>query len=204
MPDVKEKLVCIECVGDTFVKDMIRTEEIETECDYCGELGLAVSIEQIAEWVDPVYREHYCIGEEYAAFPEGQDKPDWVMAGSDPEEILGDILEVDTDVVADLLDELEEQESYAVHHDGETPFYDSAYCYEPTPVHDFHHSELWSLFCSTVKHESRYFNSEAVNILGELFKGITDLKFFGDQAPLRNIDLESDERFIFRGSWCKK
>ena len=198
MIDVVDKNICMTCVGDEFVTQWIAEDGVIRICDYCDDSAECVKMRELCEWVDDVYRKNYQPGGEYPVFHDGQDKPSWEIAGSYPGDIIGDNLLAEEDVVNDVLSELSEKESYAVARDGETAYYDEGYCYEEIPMHDFHHSELWDSFCDHVKHRSRFFGTKAIELLIELFSGISELQFSSKLAPIRTLDLESDERFIYR------
>ena len=198
MPEKVEKNVCPECISDPFVQQWIKDEGIAASCDYCNQERVCVILSDLADWVDKVYRENYQLGDEYPVFDHGEEKPRWEMAGSDPIDIIGNMLGAEEGVAEDLVTILSDQESYAVHRDGETPYYDCSLSYEETPVHDFQHSELWDDFCFSVKHRSRFFSHESMKLLSELIGGLAQLPYSGKQAPIREIGPEDADRYVYR------
>lgn len=195
---VEHNHLCIDCVGDDYVKGRIKQEGSGETCSYCDNEGDCVDISVVCDWVDLVYRANYQPGDSYPVFPDGQEKPDWEMAGSYPEEIIDEMLLAKEGVAKDVVTALSDREGYAVAKDCETAYYDDTSCYEEAPVYDFQHSELWDSFCDQVKHRSRFFSTSAIELLKELFSDISELQHSDGQAPIRAIDLEGDERFIYR------
>lgn len=197
MSNIKNKFICSNCVDDEFIKSWIHDDGKVANCDYCGDENDCVELKELCDWVDNIYREHYQPGEEYPSFF-GGDKPEWVMAGSTPDEIIGEMLSCEEEIVIDVLSFLSEEERYDVAKDAATPYYDEGWCYEETPIFDFEHSDLWDSFCHHVKHKSRFFSTPALDLLNELFSGISEMKFSGEQAPIRTVDLNSEDKFVYR------
>ncbi len=196
---VRKKNICSSCVGDTFITEWIEENGVVEKCDYCEieVTAKCVKIEKLCDWVDEVYRENYRPGDEYSVVIEGQDKTDWGVMGSDPREIIGEMLCTEEAVVNDVVEVLSDWGNYDVSRGGET-YYDTTSCYERIPVHDSHYSDLWNNFCNTVKHQSRFFSTSAIELLNELFAGTLKLQLTDNQALIRDINLENDERFIYR------
>lgn len=198
MTNTKDKFICSHCVDDHFLNTWINKEGENHICNYCGSESNCVKIEVLCSWVDDVYRRNFQPGEHYPSFADGSDKVDWVVGGASPEEIIGDLLCCEENVVNDVLEFLSDSEAYDVNKDAAIPYYETTFGYEETPVHDFEHSQLWDDFCEHVKHRSRFFSTPALDLLNKLFTGISDLQFSNGNAPIRTVDINSDDKFIYR------
>lgn len=198
MTNIKNKLICSHCIDDDFIKLWINEEDESRVCDYCGNESKCVELKVLCGWVDDVYRSNYQPGEQHPSFTGDSDKVDWVMGGDSPEEIIGEMLLCEDGVVNDVVSVLSDDETYDVQRDAATPYYETSYCYEGTPVYDFEHSELWDDFCEHVKHRTRFFSTEAIELLNKLFSGISELKFSNGNAPIRTVNVNGDDRFIYR------
>jgi hypothetical protein len=192
--ETEQKQVCQNCIGDEFIKKRIDENDENNLCSYCEEQGKTVSIKQMSEWVDEVYRKNYVPGEEYQI-----DDNKWETTGDYPENIISEeILETGSEIASDIVSLLSQKEQYSVIKDGEEAYYDTTSQYESMYISSYEHNELWNEFCRIVKHQSRFYNTQAEIILKELFDGIKYFKHVGDKGPIRNIGPGTDETSVFR------
>lgn len=159
-------LVCPDCFGDVGLKRRlveIRPSLPEALCDlHPTKKGIPIS--NVAEIVDDVFRNRYCRGEyqPYEDFQQGDD-----LNGT-----LRDLVEADDDRVTNALAaELMDKDSYWPP-DGEEPFYDDDYYYVPNDYGFDDHSFTWRAFRREILHEQRFFNSKALEKLGDIFDGL--------------------------------
>ncbi|MFC1945577.1 RES domain-containing protein [Chloroflexota bacterium] len=197
------KYICIECIRDEFIKQRINDEGNIQTCTYCKNELQAVSLQTVAEWVDPIYREHYLPGEEYPVSYDIGYKLRYETTGDTPEEIISEILEVDTIIAGHIVEILSENESWEVIKEAQDPLYDSTSNYEFISVSSHRHLGLWYDFCHAVKHESRFYNEKTTQILYDLFSQIDSFKYFGDLSPIREIGPGKDIHFIYRARHVK-
>ena len=190
--------ICINCIGDKFIKRHIEQNGEAELCDKCGKEDKCINIRNLAEMVDEVYRQYYKPGEQIPKFYPDQDNPDWEMAGEDPNFIIQEMLEVDDNIADELFNILSSMESYDVEREGENPYYDMAFNYEEKPIYDYEFSELWKEFCKRIKHFSRFFDAEAINLLNEIFNDLVKYPHYGDLPPIRDFGNAENERYIYR------
>jgi len=196
--DLRDKFVCSHCIGDPFVSKNIEEEGKSVRCNYCNKTRQCIDIDTLSDWVDEVFGRYYQIGEEHPVFIQDQDDPEWERSGEDPDTIIAELLEADELISNDLVRILSEKESWNVAREGAYPYYEDTFEYEEIPIDDSEYSSHWKEFCGLLKHQSRFFNKEAIDLLDNLFVGIEELKYYGDKSPLRIVDGNSEERFFIR------
>lgn len=195
---LNDNYVCFKCIGDSFVQKDIKKRKTSNQCNYCGKRRRCINLDALADLVDEVYRRNYRPGKTYPVLEANEDDTSWETAGDDPELIISEMLGCEVEIAQDLVSVLSDREGYDVHRGGDTPYYDSSCTYGETPVYDYEHVESWHHFCEIVKHRSRFFSGSAISLLNELFAGINELNHAGQKAPVRLIDKNSPERFIYR------
>lgn len=195
------KYVCANCIGDSILKEEIRSLNRQRLCSYCNERELAVSIESLADRVDEVYMQVVQFGDEYPTSVPDSDSPIWRNDGVLPSEIVQELTECDTnDIATDLVSVLSEGEAYSVIKDGDTAWYDdTSEIYTIKIPRDPVFRETWDSFKNTVKHSRRFFNEEATALLTEILGPIISGAWPPDQAAVRVIGPTDPARFIFRG-----
>lgn len=86
----RESLVCQQCVSDRHLWALLEHSAVRGTCESCGHQQPCTSVEQLAEEIDPVYRENVQIGETHRVFgPDGDDW--WEQQGESPSFIIHDI-----------------------------------------------------------------------------------------------------------------
>ena len=170
-----EECVCANCIGDSFVKEHIVKQDNVSACTYCQSEGPCISMDDLSDWTDKVYRENYQPGDEQPFFSYDDDSMHWRSAGESPEDIISEMLECDLPISEALVAMLSSVESMAVGKDCAVPYYESTDYYEFTPTQYNEHSSVWQEFCETVKHCSRFFNKDAIDMLDHLFEGLKNL-----------------------------
>ena len=198
-----DKHICYECIGDKFVKSRIKSEGEIQKCSYCNQPREAINLSLLAEWIDDVYRENYTYGEEYPVIDQIGDGISYEIAGESPDDIISQMLEVDSDIAYDIVDILSGEEQYHVIAGGGLPLYDHTSYYEETPISSYRHSELWNEFCFKVKHQSRFYNIEATKILDSLFSQVILLQYIGEYPPIREIGPGTNSTFLYRARIIK-
>ncbi len=57
--ELSQKHICSSCIGDNYLCNLIENERDEHECDYCGNLAPAMSLEELAERVETAFASHF-------------------------------------------------------------------------------------------------------------------------------------------------
>ena len=83
-PPQQQARVCHACIGERRLKSNIRRQGHVADCDYCGDdHRRSVTIDQLADWVDPIYRMGIGRADE-AIIYHGADAPGALRAASFP------------------------------------------------------------------------------------------------------------------------
>ena len=160
--------VCYQCVGDSIVSGYIRNEGKSKKCNYCGSKRKSIHLEAIADLVDDTYRANFRPLDDLEQYYSGLEIYD---SGDSPDYVIGMILQSDGQLCSDIRAILGDREARDVSK-GDEAMYDEAVSYISSGVDSELHSSLWDDFCRIIKHESRFFSSEAKDLLDGIFKGI--------------------------------
>jgi hypothetical protein len=57
--ELKDRVLCAECVGEAFLKNEIDTKGKRRKCSYCGSMGRSYSIDAIATQVEQAFEDHF-------------------------------------------------------------------------------------------------------------------------------------------------
>lgn len=142
-----DKFVCEDCVGDEFLKSVIRANATEKKCDYCGrnsEESIAAPVEVVIEPIFKTLKYHY---EEplHAGLPRDGEWLDEIRIRSTREALY----ELDVDE-GPLLEDIVE----AISNDDWYP------CAQGDWLSEHQHKRLrvsWERFSQLIKHRSRFF-----------------------------------------------
>jgi hypothetical protein len=199
---IKQRRVCINCVGEEFLKDQISKQGTFATCSYCGKEAKSFSINEMSERVEVAFNQHYertptePDSFQYRMLADKESSYSWeregepvivaIMNAADiPEEAASDIQEVLNDKFADF--EIGE----------ETPFSPDSYYQESATTDDRWWAE-WRAFERSLKTETRFFSRSASDLLARVFDGIDKMQT-RDGRPLI-VDAGPDTRFstVFR------
>ena len=181
-------LLCPDCFGDPGLKyrlKEIRPEVGRDKCDY-HKTKKGIPIEHIVELVDPIFRQHYGIGE----FESWNDE----QAGDPLEYCVGEFTEAVEDAALALTEALLDTE----HAFDPDHFYagDQYYVSIATGMGNYIHSDLWKRFCESITYDVRFFNEDAEQKLKEIFDGIQHQKDRDLNPPVRRLK-PNDQKSVF-------
>jgi len=116
--------VCHGCIADPVLNAEIQSAGRVRECSYCGHEDRAcVTIDWLADRVDPIFREVVGVADEVAHVT-SSDNVHWIPEGSGPGEIMADLTRCDDTVIADaIIENLSEKHGYEIS-DGDFDYYD--------------------------------------------------------------------------------
>lgn len=163
--------VCPSCFGDRPLQRTIADLRRGLLTDKCSfhPRNKGLPIRTLTEVIDEVFRENFKIGD----FDYDEDgivtSP---RAGDSLAFLIGDITgATDPSIVTALVDDLIENEHFWLDDDDEGFFY-SDLTYIRNGDDDFVHDTRWKLFCNSVVHGQRFFNSAAKDYVSEIFDEI--------------------------------
>ena len=188
--DLRQKLLCFHCVGDSYLQAEIQREGPKDICSYCERVDSTYTIGALAERVEHAFEQHYVrtsdqpsswelsmlLGREpYFPWERDGEPVVWAIANAAeiPEEAAQDI--------QSILDEKHgDYDSSAL--GGETEFCSGSH-YEEKPASDETWQAAWTEFERSLKTEARFFSQSAADHLVSLFGGIETMSTI-DERPL--------------------
>lgn len=189
-------LVCPDCFGDIGLKRRIKNIRPKYENLRCNfhPSKKGIPVEAVSKIVDEVFRSEYAHGE-YNPYLDKNSGLDLV------ETLFGRTGATDDDVVRSLADSLIANDDYWPP-DGEEAFYDHEGMYVQTGRDHDEHSRSWETLRQKFLHRQRYFNTDALSRLHEIFDGLQLLRSEENKPAIYEISPGGSGELIFRGRKC--
>jgi hypothetical protein len=191
--------VCEDCVGDAVLSGEISAAGNVRECDYCKQdHRTTVSILWLAKRVDDVWQA--LIGEaERFPYLDDDDRMSWEFNGESAISLLGEMMLVSDEGIAEaVLNVLSTEHQFEIHDGG----YD---CYDTTEEKyvirlpdDQRYRDLWRSFCDDLKHGRRFFSDVAEERLDEILGPILRGENPDYGAAIRTISPDDENRYVYR------
>ena len=173
--------VCPRCFGEKGLKrriEEIRPNYPNEKCTFHPRYK-GVPIEAVTEIIDPVFRNHFGIGDYFRHMDEQEGDPLHLA--------VAELVEsVDDEIAEAIAQKLRDDEDYWPA-DGGDPFYDEDQNYIRYEPEEFYHSDLWRNFCESIVHAQRFFNTDAKQLIAELFDEIHFQRDQHKRAPVYEI-----------------
>ena len=179
--ELEDYRICLDCIGDEFLKEEIRSDGVKAQCWYCKSTGITVSIGDLAYRFESVFEEHFQRTPdtpnawEYAVAHDPEIDFPWNRAGEPVAYVIREEAEIE-DEPAEHIRQVLEGRNYDRHAEkaGEENPFDSEACYERKEPNGCQIPESWANFERTLQLENRSFNREAESILTSIFEGLAD------------------------------
>lgn len=163
--------VCADCIGETYLAELIARSGSQSACFYCSNNGQAITIERLSEHVEWAIDQHYLWT---ANEPEGyeyylqRETGNWYRSGEPVGEIIAQILEAGGAIAEDVREVLDEKTS-DWDSGEEQPFSEDAHYEEKASIDHTSISEEYRRFEATIIEQARYFSPETRRFLASLF-----------------------------------
>src|ERR1700683_1059032 len=175
--DLKLQRLCVECVGEAFLREQIQSNGLKGVCSYCGIEGKTITVESLADAVETALEEHFSrtatepSDYEYTLIKEGD--RDWYREGERVADVIASIAEIDAEAAKDIREVLEERhyDIEAARMGEECPF-DSDAHYARSDVSDGEIQTEWAYFEESLKTKARYFSHISTATLNSVFEEI--------------------------------
>jgi hypothetical protein len=163
--DAGNRRVCVRCVQEPYLKDIIETRGDEGGCTYCEWRGKTYSIADVADLVEKAFEQHYVHTAEDDYGNRGGEEVMYVVADAvgTSEEVAEDIRQVLDDRTASAPDEQWDED----------PFSKEAYYARKEPD-DILYQQEWNSFESSLKTEARFFSRTGFATLKNVFENLED------------------------------
>lgn len=177
------KLICSGCVGEAYLKALIKDNGVDAMCSYCDGESEVFTIDQVADLVEGAFDRHYDRTStepddfEAAMQIESEFNHPWQRHGQQVKWAIADAADIKEEVAIDIVAVLEDR-----HRNGESakmgeerPFAKGSYYEEKNPsCHEF--SYEWTEFENRLKTEARFFSRSAQATLAKIFANLQNLK----------------------------
>ncbi|MBS1954936.1 MAG: RES domain-containing protein [Cyanobacteria bacterium SZAS-4] len=185
----EEQRICHNCVGDSFLKDLIKHLEFVTECDYCEATDQCITLADLSEHVKRGFREHYEAtssepdGMQWAMLRDKEINYNWEREGEFVVDIIQDEAGVD-DVVAIALQEILDDDNYDYDDPNESEFGPDIQ-YTRVQTNNSRWDGHWSRLQKELKTETRFFNQNASSLFRTVFANLSSMSTKAGQPVLR-------------------
>ena len=182
--------VCIECIGDKVLKELVLSEGEFGQCGFCGSKANCLPLEELADQVHEVIEENFYLT---ASEPEGLDyvmakEGLWERPGEEVHLVISNIADVSEEIAIAIRDCLSEQfDAY-----GDDALYDQK------SIDDWGFRESWDFFKTDIKTRSRFFSQHAQQALDEIFEGLGTLKTIHGTPVIREITPTDADHHFYR------
>lgn len=164
--------ICYECFEDSFLRERVQREGTINECRVCDERREGISVEQLAEWLEPVMRDNLGWGREVPDFGGGDsDRISYRRLG-DPLEywvqtFLGQYFDFQSEIIDAVIDS-----EFIYPGDAEEAFWDETMDYEEVKHSGGDFGLAWRETLQEVRHRRRFFSEKARKFFAELFADV--------------------------------
>ena len=152
----------------------------------------------VAAIVDGVFRSNYGIGDFYSVPMMDSERVEHRQEGGLLLDALCELVEPETDEVANALQDQLCDDELCWPPDGDEPFYEQDQSYIHLQPDTYYHSNIWNRFCTSIVHDRRFFNVEAKELIAEIFDGIHFQRDHQKHSPVHLINPGEDEATFFR------
>lgn len=204
--ELKEKAICAECVGETYLSSRIRAEGQEDKCSFCGEVLSCITLEDLADCIEAAFETHFSRTSDEPNLYESmmlRDKEsdyDWERDGQQTVYAIMDAANISEEVARDV------QAILGYRHfdfddaamGGEAEFSEEAH-YEDIMPRDRHWEEAWDDFEKQIKTEARFFSRSAAEHLGSLFDHIDEMRTTDGRSLIKDAGPGTEITHLYRG-----
>ena len=187
---IERNLICSACVGDDFLRHTIAKSQMVGTCDYCGDHGKTISMEDLARRFEEAFDSHYRrtdtepSGWEYSLMKEGIQE--WEREGDRVVDVIHAMSDASDDVARDIQRILSNWyfDFESAEMGEELPFSEDSHYAESEPD-DSYHQVNWSNFEYSLMTESRFFSQGLKDTLKEIFEVLHDDQLKGKRLIRR-------------------
>lgn len=170
--DIAAKRLCLDCVGEAHLKGEIKAKGKRLKCSYCGKVARSFSIEEMADRVEQVFKEHYTRTPDepdgLEAMMQSNEELDyeWEREGEPVIWAIMDAADIPEAAAEDIQSMLGDRHAPTDPSDylGETEFSSDSY-YEQNEADASAWRLEWEDFESSLKTQARFFSRTAVRLL---------------------------------------
>lgn len=181
--ELKQKALCADCVGETFLRNEIDRKGERRECSYCHSTRESFLIEEISEKVDQAFNDHFSRtqtepdGFESALSRDRESAYEWEREGEETVSAIGEAASISEAVAHDIQRVLEDKYAdFDTAAMGDETEFDAEAHYAKKSSSDDDWQTEWRTFANSLKSEARFFNQTGARHLTSIFKDIEALE----------------------------
>ena len=181
--DPNRRRLCATCVGEPFLKAVIRKEGDIARCDFCTRRkGRTFTLKQMADRVEAAFADHYVRTsdqpDELESMAIRYGELDWTRHGEPVGEAIQMAAMIDEPPATAIAEILAERHDTFVPGDveEEQEFGPDSYYERLDSVEDDHFHQDWERFEQSLKSEARFFSRKAEQVLSDIFSGVTEAR----------------------------
>ncbi len=187
----EEDMICLKCITDRKLREIINSAGSKKTCCICGKRNIGITIKELAEIIDPVFRAHFAPGESERVYEDGDGDRYWEeQQGEDLSYVLQELMGQHLDCEDALIGSLVDIDPYDPR-DGDEPFYDCELNYVEIPIDSTDLYVEWEGISHEIKNHRRFFCDNAREFFDLLFEGLEDLWF---DVKEKEIDSSSTKK----------
>ena len=168
LSNIKDNCICLKCVGDTVLREIVQKDSFEVQCSYCDQTGQGITMNDFAKLVDEPLRANLRPGSDVPDFSSKSENIEYKQEGDTLDYLLQDVLGIEPEPAGDIIKILIDSDP-AWPPDGEDPFYDELQFYIPADISDRRYHHTWRDFSEKIKHKKRFFDEESKHFLSLIF-----------------------------------
>lgn len=179
----ERRKLCLNCVGEDFLKDEIRKQGKRGKCSYCGRTAKHYSIEDLSECIDVAFRRHYVrtsdqpTSFQYAMLADRESDYIWERDGEPVVFAIMNAADIPEEAASDIQSILDDKFSdFDASAAGEETEFSSDSYYEEEGPNDILWQDEWREFERSLKTEARFFSRSALHLLASVFDGIDKMR----------------------------
>lgn len=174
----EESLMCHRCTSDDGLRRKIRKSVKRGVCSVCDrQAKYLVSFDELANWVEGIWQLWFGRAPDESCFDPNSDRLSYTQGGDTAELLIGELIgcKCDDDAVTDAIIELLGRGGHYEVMQGGDPLVDDCQ-YQERKLYREEFGFPWEEFVDSLKHQSRFFNEEAVLFFDRLFSDLEEVR----------------------------
>lgn len=200
-----KKRICENCVGESFLKELINTKGTDAICSYCEEKSKTITIDELANLIEEAFENHFKRTPtepddfEAAMNNDRESSYRWRRKGSEVVWAIANAADIKEEAAKDVLLVLEDRHSdFEKAKMGEEAEFDRDSHYEEINPGCEEFSQKWNEFENGLKTEARFFSLSAKVTLDEIFAGLLNLWTTEGRYVVANAGPKAGIKFLYR------
>lgn len=190
--DSDDDRICVNCIGDDYLRDEIRATGCTASCSVCGATAISWNARQYAERIFPIFDARFV-----GSGPESFMGQSYMSEGQTAAEVVQTITKCSDDRAAELiLEALRDEWPWAPQNGDEDPLDDDLrFNFDDEETAGW---SLWSEIEEELRTRSRYFNPTIETMLQEMFADVETLPNSKKQSAVRAAGPGTDLSRVWR------